>query len=103
MTIATKTCVVRRGLESLGLEEIAPRKQGESDLAYLKAVLDARGLGYVERQGTRGELFVIPWNGKPTIEMVACRLLTVHDIPAHALPGFGLTTFEFVEGALESY
>lgn len=103
MPTAPQKCVVQRGLESLGLEEIAPHKKGESDLDYAKAVLSAHGVDYVERKGTRGELFVIPWDGKPTIEMLACRLLTAHDIPAHALPGYGLTAFEFFEGTLESY
>ena len=103
MSPVTNNCAARRGLESLGLEEIAPRKKGESDLDYVKSVLDTRGLGYVERTGTSGELFLILWEGKPNIEMRACRLLTVHDIPAHALPGYGLTTFEFFEGNLESY
>lgn len=103
MSTDPKKCVTQRGLESLGLEEIAPRKKGESDLDYVKAVLTTHGLGYVERTGTRGELFVIPWDGKPTIEMLACRLLTVQDIPVHALPGYGLTAFEFFEDTLESY
>lgn len=103
MTATVRKCAARCGLESLGLEEIASRKEGESDLDYIKAVLDAHGLGFVERKGTLGELFIILWNGKPTIEMIACRLPTVHDIPAHALPGYGLTAFEFLEGALQSY
>ncbi|MNR71244.1 hypothetical protein D3C71_18580 [compost metagenome] len=103
MTATAKKCAARRGLESLGLEEIASRKEGESDLDYIKAVLDARGLGFVERKGTCGELFIILWNGEPTIEMIACRLPTVHDISADALPGYGLTVFEFLEGTLESY
>lgn len=103
MTPVTKKCVAQRGLEALGLQDVAPRKPGQSDLDYVKATLAANGLGYVERKGTNGELFVIPWEGKPTIEMLACRLATVEDIPAHALPGYGLDTFEFFEGTLESH
>lgn len=103
MTDNIKKCAVRRGLESLGLEEIAERKSGESDLDYIRAVLDVRGLSYVERNGPLGELFLVLWNGTPTIEMRTCKMQTVQDLPAHALPGYGLTTFEFFEGALQGY
>lgn len=103
MTDDIKKSAVRRALESLGLEEIAERKSGESDLDYIRSVLDGHGLGYVERKGTSEEVFLILWKGEPTIEMRACKMQTVHDIPAHALPGYGLTTFEFFEGSLQSY
>lgn len=103
MSINTRNSPARRALESLGLEQFAQRKDGESDLAYIEAVLTARGLGYVKRQGALGELLLVLWNGRPTIEMIAVGFSSVHDMPTHALMGRGLPVFEFWEDALESY